>query len=323
MFEKKLDSAFKILAQQIESEEDLGTFISAIGQSSDAKWLGNEAEKLVEFTTKCAFLFFPYENSLKMLSDYLGSAPVQDEIEKTESPVKSRRVVEALQGMSSTYQELVDDDEMEPAFQSEDRGRFLALLVLSLSAFVDVFTNRLLNRVLEREDVCSHMVELLEEELGDFLSQKDLALLGKKPHEVMKKIVRRQAPRNAYRKMNFILGALKITYTFNEIATEYELNVYQKRFNEFLKVRQKVAHGDPCPPVEDFSNQFIRKGFSKILEPLQANSHPITQQPFYQTIMEWFANQMPMFAASMRLPIMAIAYPLMVDIAVDLKLASY
>jgi len=212
---------------------------------------------------------------------------------------------------------------MEPAFQSEDRGRFLALLVLSLSAFVDVFTNRLLNRVLEREDVCSHMVELLEEELGDFLSQKDLALLGKKPHEVMKKIVRRQAPRNAYRKMNFILGALKITYTFNEIATEYELNVYQKRFNEFLKVRQKVAHGDPCPPVEDFSNQFIRKGFSKILEPLQANSHPITQQPFYQTIMEWFANQMPMFAASMRLPIMAIAYPLMVDIAVDLKLASY
>jgi di/tricarboxylate transporter len=58
------------------------------------------------------------------------------------------------------------------------------------------------------------------------------------------------------------------------------------------------------------------------LEPFQASSHPITETSLYLMIIDWFVSQMPMFAISIRLPIIAIAYPVMVDIAVDLKLAS-
>ncbi len=320
MFEEKLSSALRNFAQQIDSEEDLGISLSDIGQSSEVKQLGEQVGKLIEFTTKTAFLFFPYEENMRMLCDYLGSAPVQDEIDKSESPVKSRKTAESLQIMTTMYLDLVDDDEMEPPFEIEDKGRFLALLALSLSAFVDVFTSKLLDRVLENRTICSHMVELLMAELGDIVSQKDLARLSVKPHDAMKKIIRRHAPRNAYRRMNFILNSLNILTTFTRLATDFKLDVYGNRFNEFLTVRQKVAHGDPCPPVEIFDNQFIRNGYLKIMEPLQASSGPITQTPLYQSIMKWFTSQMPMLAVSMRLPIMAIAYPLMVDIAVNLKL---
>jgi hypothetical protein len=128
MFDEKLDSAFENLSYQIDSKEDSGISLSGIGHSSDAIHLGNEVEKLIEFTTKTAFLFFPYEKYAMMLADYLGSAPVQDEIEKTEKPVKSRRVVEVIQEKPSMYQEVVEDGEMEPPFHSEDKGRFLGTI---------------------------------------------------------------------------------------------------------------------------------------------------------------------------------------------------
>ncbi|GAH46322.1 unnamed protein product, partial [marine sediment metagenome] len=91
-------------------------------------------------------------------------------------------------------------------------------------------------------------------------------------------------------------------------------------FKEFLKVRQKVAHGNPCPPVEDFDNQFIRSRLAKLLENIQLDNHPITTTSLYQAIIGFLVDQMPMLAVSVRLPIMAIAYPFMVDIAIDLKL---
>ena len=58
MFEEKLESAFEKLAQQINSQEDTGIRLSDIGYSTEARRLGEEVTKLVEFSTKTAFLFF-------------------------------------------------------------------------------------------------------------------------------------------------------------------------------------------------------------------------------------------------------------------------
>ena len=322
MIKRELDSV------ETAIKEGLGTLLEVKGNanlyptlflSRLGTELADSVVKLVEFTSKAPMLFFPYGDLMPQFSEYISLDEVQAAAKKGEQPVRSTKILGFFKRFTTEFLELVDDEEYEPPFALEDLGRFLALLTFSLYAYLDAYCDEVVQLLMSDQGILWGMLKSLESRNRLLITTKDLRRVHGGDSERLRRIVNRHLPRNLKAKFGFVLKATKMDKKLDRLLKEYGSDSYDDDFESFLNLRHKIAHGEPCPSIQLFYDDLniSPEEVSSSLSKSASINTSITRSEFFKSVYDFFMNQQPVWHIIQKMAFVALAYPALVDRALN------
>ncbi|MFW9887060.1 MAG: hypothetical protein ACFFER_02685 [Candidatus Thorarchaeota archaeon] len=272
-------------------------------------------------------LFFSEEgeilstNSRELGSFILNSAMLSLPVDKLENIVEKgttdylqlrmyRWIMEATPQVSA-FQKVF------PIIPSENVGRFYALYILSLSAYIDSFIEHLMKRVVEDQVVCFKIVQTLEKSIGTIITLRDLKGYDKSPTKVLSRIVYRHAPRSAVARLDMILQAIGVKDLVRQCLKGKGLENCRNDLKKFIEIRGKVAHSNPSITAEAFLQEYRdeilaknRTFFTGILPQLEEDLANSLLLRSVKNVLQGLTDQMVM---SFAVPMKSLSYPAVVD----------
>lgn len=298
-----------------ETVEEYETVFS----TTAGKELGTNISRLVEFVRKSPMLFFPYE-SITASKPLLGLMEI---LPPRHTPFKTEQAIEAFTKLIPEIETLIDEEHIEPAFEPEDLGRFMALLVFSLYAYLDAYSDKLVRMVSRDKGVLWSLLKILEKEERLALTVSDLERV-KRGGDIAAAvtIVNRHMPKNLEKKLITVLRAINLKDVLESSLDEYGKDQLVRVFSTFLDVRHTVAHSKPCPDLEFFEERFSREGDVDMLPALE---HALTMtvtgamlgDDLYRIIARFMDQKIPVWSLISDIAVASISFPSLVDAAVD------
>lgn len=296
-----------------ESTIDFGSLF----YTPEGKKLAENISELIGFITPSTLLSLPLDKIVTASMQFWTSPEFEEVTADSVEGEQDKNRLRLFRDFLRTNPDVLQQDITFPIFKEKDMGRFFALLILSLSAYLDHFVESLMKHVLTDVGTCHRMVKVLEKKNGNIIRHQDLYRYPKNPSKALSKIINRYAPRNAAAKLDFILQGLQLNSFIDELVSSFDMDYCRNDISRFLDIRERVAHYHPHLNLDYFRESYGDIRLERMKEAFLSGLSDIPQEqlanPIVESIVEILTEFQGLFTVTYRVSLMALCYAALVD----------
>jgi hypothetical protein len=291
-----------------DSKDD--TSYAALFSSTIGKKLGRQLRDLMNFVTAMNFMNMPITLFQREWIRIWKEGELE-EVKKHSETTNGFEDIELMLRLMSTLSEQGEEVDLSKVFGRREMRRLLALLTLSSSAYLDSYLDS----------------------LADILKESSVHRGLIKDYIVNNKIVNRRDSIEVT-EINHVwrLGSnqlVEILYEAINVGdrckthfTNTEIQRYRRLLTFFIRLRGKIAHGDPEPSLKRFDHNFfseIKDVIKKsILNQWQEENIPTPLLNMSAIIQKWFKKNLSTMSVIFAVPLLIVLPLCMLDAVVDI-----
>lgn len=277
-----------------------GLFSTKIG-----KKLGRQLSNLSMFVFASCFLTFP---AGELQNAWLAIVRTND-IVKFRPLAKSEKEYEKFEQLISClelFSEDEDSSDFSHLFGRRELRRFLALLSLSAFSYLEVFGQKLCDYIKEHPSICSKVLSHLQQnDVRDKCGTHVLTMSQVKNLGIRKKL-------------SILAESLGADKACDKHLGDGEFSRYRNLFDYFIRLRGKMAHGNPEPSLSKFDHEFfqsarkdVKKAFTTFADDMTEVPEPLRNH--VEIIQSWFRKIASTLAVIYAVPKIIVTYTSIID----------
>ncbi|MHA1882220.1 MAG: hypothetical protein ACTSUO_04165 [Candidatus Thorarchaeota archaeon] len=281
--------------------------LSRLYSTKEGKKLGRDLEDLSSFVFAMTFLTFP----VAKLKNAWITLVKRDDIKKLKphSEGTSEKDFEEFEKFMIDFAHLLDDsddDDFGVIFGRKGIRRFLALQSLSAYAYVDSYSKKMVQNIIESESHGQKVILYLEE--NDIRNNKDDSSV---------KTLKQVKSLGLHQRLDILEKVLDVRDNCIQYVDDEMYDRYRKLFAYFIRLRGRMAHDDPEPSLSKFDHKFfksakrdVRKAFSIFPN---VEEIPEVLEPHMEIIESWFKKISSTLAVIYAVPKMIVVFTAILD----------
>ncbi len=281
---------------------------SALFSSKHGKKLGRQLKDLMNFVTAMSFMNLP----VTLFQREWVRIWQEGEFDELKKHSKTATGFEDMELMLRVMTLISDQGEVDLSnvFSRKDMRRLLALLTLSSSAYLDSYLDSIVSTLSES----GILRELVEQYIAvsKIENRRDSSKVTEFKH------IRRLGSNQL---VEILYESFNIEETCKTHFTGEEVQRYRKLMTFFIRLRGKIAHGDPEPSLKRFDHDFfieIKDILKKsILEQWENEIVPVPLLNMASIIQKWFKKNLSIMSVIFAIPLLIILPICLLDAAID------
>ena len=299
---------FRIRKFVDSSKED--TSYSALFTSKYGKKLGRQLKDVMNFVTAMSFMNMPITLFQREWIRIWKDGELED-LKKYSESADGFEDFELLLKFMTMLSDQGQDLDLSGVFGKREMRRLLALLTLSSSAYLDLYLDSMASKVKE-----SLVLKRLIEE---YLTNNEV-VNGRDSTKVLE--IKHIWRLGSNQLVQTLYDAIKIEEISSTHFAKSEIQRYRKLLTFFIRLRGKIAHGDPEPSLRRFDHVFfseIKDILQKsILDQWQDEKVPTPLLNLTTMVQKWFGKNLSTISVIFAVPLLIVLPICLLDAAIDL-----